>query len=231
MRQVDAKDKLCLGEIYPIVWLRTFGAIPYTTAISSSDMSTPRKRTRDGCWTCKLRHQKCDGARPRCANCQHIGRECGGFEVRLQWGNGVASRGRLAGASLPVQADADARWPVRRGRQRDLQKDAQSSTQVVGVQRLACDTNLQNVLDTEAVTGSQTPMAQDTQLDSQIDLEPDLHMDLETDLQILPESYTPTDLHTYDGATAWPLTTSEGDNIATISPYSPDERALFQECE
>lgn len=194
-------------------------------------MSTPRKRTRDGCWTCKLRHQKCDGARPRCANCQQIGRECGGFEVRLQWGNGVASRGRLAGASLPLQAEAGARRPVRRGRQRDLQKDAQSSTQAVGAQRPPRVTNLQNVLDTEAITGSQTPMVQNTQLDSQIALEPDLHMDLETDLQISPESYTPTDLNTYDGATAWPPIPSGGDNLATVSPHSPDERALFQECK
>jgi hypothetical protein len=206
--------------------------MPYcTTAISSSDMSTPRKRTRDGCWTCKLRHQKCDGARPRCANCQQIGRECGGFEVRLQWGNGVASRGRLAGASSPVQAEADIRRPVRRGRQRDLQKDAQSSTRTVGAQRRSCDASLQNVLSTETATDPQTTIAQNAQLDSQIDLQPDLHMDLETDLQISPGTYTPTDLQAYDGANAWPPTPSAGDNVANLSPHSPDERALFQECE
>ena len=194
-------------------------------------MSTPHKRTRDGCWTCKLRHQKCDGARPRCVNCQQIGRECGGFEVRLQWGNGVASRGRLAGASLPVQAKADTRKPVRRGRQRDLQKDAQRSTQAVGAQRLPCDANLQNVLDTEAVTDPQTAIAQDTQLNSHMDLQPELHMDLETDLQISPGSYSPTDLHTYEDANIWPPTPSDGDDVASLSPHSPDERALFQECE
>lgn len=205
--------------------------MPYTTAISLFDMSTPRKRTRDGCWTCKLRHQKCDGARPRCANCQQIGRECGGFEVRLQWGNGVASRGRLAGASLPLQAEADNRKPVRRGRQRDLQKDAQSSIPTVGAQRLSCGASLANVLDAEAATDPQTPIAQNTQLDSQIDLQPDLHMDLETDLQISPEAYTPTDSHAYDGVAAWPPTPSEGDNGANLSPHSPGERALFQECE
>lgn len=193
-------------------------------------MSTPRKRTRDGCWTCKLRHQKCDGARPRCANCQQIGRECGGFEVRLQWGNGVASRGRLAGASLPVQAEADTRRPVRRGRQRDLQKDTQSSTQAVDARRLPRDASLENILNA-GVTGSQTPTARKIQLDSRLELESDLHMDLETDLQIPPESYTPTDLHTYDDATAWPPTPSDGDNVRTLSPHSPDERALFQECE
>lgn len=193
-------------------------------------MSTPRKRTRDGCWTCKLRHQKCDGARPRCANCQQIGRECGGFEVRLQWGNGVASRGRLAGASLPVQAEADTRRPVRRGRQRDLQKDTQSSNQAASAQRLTRDASLENALDA-AVTGSRTPTAQNAQLDSQLDLESDLHMDLETDLQISPESYTPSDLQAYDDATAWPPTPSDGDNIPTLSLHSPDERALFQECE
>jgi len=118
--------------------------------------------------------------------------------VRLQWGNGVASRGRLAGASLPVQAEADTRRPVRRGRQRDLQKDTQSSNQAAGAQRLPRDASLENVLDA-GVTGS--------------------------------ESYTPTDLQAYDDATAWPPTPSDGDNIPTLSPHSPDERALFQECE
>ena len=194
-------------------------------------MSTPRKRTRDGCWTCKLRHQKCDGARPRCANCQQIGRECGGFEVRLQWGNGVASRGRLAGASLPVQAEADAGRPLRRGRQRDLQKDTHSLTHPSGAHRLPRDVGFQSVLDAGVATDSRTPAAQNTQLDSQTNLEPDLHMDLETDLQISPESYTHTDLHPYDDATAWPPTPSDGDNAASLLPHSPDERALFQECE
>jgi hypothetical protein len=86
-------------------------------------------------------------------------------------------------------------------------------------------------LDAEADAGSQTPVAQNKQLDSQIGVETDLHVDMETDLQISPESYTPTDLHAYDGAAAWPPTPSERGNAATLSSHRPDEGALFQECE
>jgi hypothetical protein len=93
------------------------------------------------------------------------------------------------------------------------------------------DASLHNVLSTETATDPQTTIAQNAQLDSQIGLQPDLHMDLETDLQISPGTYTPTDLQAYDGANAWPPTPSAGDNVANLSPHSPDERALFQECE
>lgn len=199
--------------------------------MSSFDMSTPRKRTRDGCWTCKLRHQKCDGARPRCANCQQIGRECGGFEVRLQWGNGVASRGRLTGAALPVLAKADSQRPVRRGRQRDAQKESRGQTETVGSERSPRDASLQVDLDTEAPTGSQTSIPQAIQLDFHIDSQPDLRMEPETDLQESPPSYSPAGLQVYDDATVWPSTPFESDSIAIVSPHSPDERALFEECE
>jgi len=81
-------------------------------------MSTPRTRTRDGCWTCKTRRQKCDNARPTCQNCLSSGRECGGFEVRLRWGTGIASRGKFSGAEKPAQECV--RAPA--GRRRDQKK-------------------------------------------------------------------------------------------------------------
>ncbi|KAL3459148.1 hypothetical protein BJX64DRAFT_207545 [Aspergillus heterothallicus] len=40
---------------------------------------SPRKRTRTGCLPCRNRRRKCDGARPRCHNCQTKGCTC-------QWG-------------------------------------------------------------------------------------------------------------------------------------------------
>ncbi|KAE9971605.1 hypothetical protein EG327_009792 [Venturia inaequalis] len=40
--------------------------------------SKPKART--GCLTCKLRHVKCDEAKPQCVRCTSLGRRCGGYE-------------------------------------------------------------------------------------------------------------------------------------------------------
>lgn len=60
-------------------------------------------RSRGGCGTCKKRHRKCDETRPSCRQCQASGLECAGYQKVLSWDVGVASRGRLRGAALPVQ--------------------------------------------------------------------------------------------------------------------------------
>ncbi|KAH8435267.1 Zn(II)2Cys6 transcription factor domain-containing protein [Aspergillus melleus] len=83
-------------------------------------MSTPRQRSHDGCWTCKARRRKCDRARPTCRACDERGIPCEGYEVRLRWGSGIASRGRFTGAGEPVVASV----PLRaKGRRRDLSRD------------------------------------------------------------------------------------------------------------
>lgn len=195
-------------------------------------MSTPRKRARDGCWTCKLRHQKCDGARPKCVNCQQTDRECGGFEVRLQWGNGVASRGKLTGALQPVLAEAEARRPARRGRRRDMQRHARTPpAETADAGTRPRDASVQSVLDTEAVVGSQMSISEGILVDPHTDLRPHLQMSLDTGHHISLLSYTHTDLQVYDDSTLWPPTPCGADNAATLSPHSPDERALFEECE
>lgn len=79
-------------------------------------MSTPRQRSHNGCWTCKAKRRKCDRARPTCHNCSQRGVPCEGYEVRLRWGAGIASRGRYTGAEEPV----DTSVPFReKGRRRD----------------------------------------------------------------------------------------------------------------
>ncbi|KAH7177260.1 amidohydrolase family-domain-containing protein [Fusarium sp. MPI-SDFR-AT-0072] len=55
-----------------------------------------------GCSTCKRRHRKCDETKPTCLECQKNNLTCEGYALRLQWDIGVASRGKLTGASLPV---------------------------------------------------------------------------------------------------------------------------------
>ncbi|KAL3496706.1 fungal-specific transcription factor domain-containing protein [Aspergillus germanicus] len=42
-----------------------------------------KKRSRDGCRTCRKRHQKCDERKPTCFNCRLRGVECGGYKVTL----------------------------------------------------------------------------------------------------------------------------------------------------
>ncbi|KAI1078609.1 hypothetical protein F5B20DRAFT_547728 [Whalleya microplaca] len=59
-------------------------------------------RSRSGCITCRNRKRKCDETRPECDACTARGVRCEGYKVQLRWGNTVASRGRLAGATIPV---------------------------------------------------------------------------------------------------------------------------------
>lgn len=57
-------------------------------------------RSRYGCATCRKRKKKCDEGRPQCGQCVSRGVQCGGYDMRLTWGNGVASRGRFAGSTF-----------------------------------------------------------------------------------------------------------------------------------
>lgn len=81
-----------------------------------------KKRSKGGCHTCKKRRRKCDETHPVCLTCQEGGHHCEGYEVRLRWNVGVASRGHLTGAPIP---DPDAAPPRVKGRQRDLSNSAQ----------------------------------------------------------------------------------------------------------
>ncbi|EAS32150.1 uncharacterized protein CIMG_03174 [Coccidioides immitis RS] len=59
-------------------------------------------RSRNGCWTCRSRKKKCDETHPECMQCLNKGLKCEGYEARLKWGNGVASRGYLKGMNCPI---------------------------------------------------------------------------------------------------------------------------------
>ncbi|KAF7592550.1 hypothetical protein BBP40_012774, partial [Aspergillus hancockii] len=83
-----------------------------------SGMSTPRSH--NGCWTCKKLRRKCDKARPNCQECIRRGVSCEGYEIRLRWGSGIASRGRFTGAGEPVEASIP---PRLKGRRRDLSRE------------------------------------------------------------------------------------------------------------
>lgn len=78
----------------------------------------PKKRTKTytGCWTCRSRGLKCDGAKPDCDRCYRSKRECGGYGIRLYWMDqdefgppqGMQMRRMFDDASrkLPVYSDA-----------------------------------------------------------------------------------------------------------------------------
>ncbi|KAH6876546.1 hypothetical protein B0T10DRAFT_497707 [Thelonectria olida] len=65
-------------------------------------------RSRGGCVNCKKRKRKCDETRPGCAACARRGIQCDGYATPLRWTNGIAVRGRFAGASVPDVAAAAA---------------------------------------------------------------------------------------------------------------------------
>ncbi|KAL1952477.1 hypothetical protein VTO42DRAFT_5281 [Malbranchea cinnamomea] len=116
--------------------------------MSQPSKPPPKKtgtRSRTGCWTCRARRKKCDEKRPECTPCVNKGLKCDGYGARLKWGNGVASRGHLTGATIPVpRADGtNAAKNGSRGQGKNqknatansssnITKDADSGNRVVG---------------------------------------------------------------------------------------------------
>ncbi|KAJ6123742.1 hypothetical protein N7471_011059 [Penicillium samsonianum] len=76
-----------------------------------------RHRSFKGCWTCKKRRIQCDEMRPACQKCSARGLTCEGYEIRLRWGAGIASRGKYSGAEKPVKESipprSKRRWDMR----------------------------------------------------------------------------------------------------------------------
>ncbi|RVX66821.1 hypothetical protein B0A52_09551 [Exophiala mesophila] len=85
-------------------------AITPTIIPTVSESTGPRKRRKrapaagaaDDCFTCATQNLQCDRRRPFCSQCLNHGRDCAGYKTQLTWGNGVASRGKLRGLSLPI---------------------------------------------------------------------------------------------------------------------------------
>ncbi|KAJ5704766.1 hypothetical protein N7536_000455 [Penicillium majusculum] len=76
-----------------------------------------RHRSFKGCWTCKKKRIQCDEMRPACRKCSSRGLTCEGYEIRLRWGAGIASRGKYSGAEKPVKESipprSKRRWDMR----------------------------------------------------------------------------------------------------------------------
>lgn len=42
-------------------------------------------RSKQGCWTCRLRKKKCDEGRPHCSTCESLSITCYGFGPKPDW--------------------------------------------------------------------------------------------------------------------------------------------------
>ena len=71
------------------------------TSISRVDLLT---QVTD-CRVCNRRRIKCDRRLPACGKCEKRGLTCTGYGLLLKWDQGVASRGKLKGQSLPIKAE------------------------------------------------------------------------------------------------------------------------------
>lgn len=94
------------------------------------DTAGARHRSHKGCWTCKRKRVQCDETRPGCQRCSSRGVVCEGYEIRLRWGAGIASRGRYSGAEKPVKEfippPSKRRWDLRdKGEQGDGDRQGQ----------------------------------------------------------------------------------------------------------
>lgn len=89
-------------------------------------MPSSKKRSHSGCWTCRRRHRKCDGGRPNCRVCVERNIPCEGYQVRLRWGTGIASRGRFTGAEKPLPSNASGQKESQNTESRDSRPDTYS---------------------------------------------------------------------------------------------------------
>lgn len=67
-----------------------------------SSCETARADNMVDCRTCNRRRIKCDRSLPTCKKCGLKDLQCPGYGLRIQWGQGVASRGKLTGKTLPI---------------------------------------------------------------------------------------------------------------------------------
>ncbi|OAP60100.1 hypothetical protein AYL99_05102 [Fonsecaea erecta] len=71
--------------------------------LSSLDPNEPRAlKAFADCRTCNRRRIRCDRTLPTCKKCALKELTCPGYGLRIQFGQGVASRGKLTGKTLPV---------------------------------------------------------------------------------------------------------------------------------
>ncbi|OKL59609.1 hypothetical protein UA08_05212 [Talaromyces atroroseus] len=79
-------------------------------------------RNTQGCWTCRVRRKKCDGARPSCSTCQSLSITCYGYGLKPDW----IDRGEKEKAMI----DSFKQVVKRTSRKKAVAKPSQASAQL-----------------------------------------------------------------------------------------------------
>ncbi|KAK1830060.1 putative transcriptional regulatory protein pro-1 [Podospora conica] len=67
------------------------GAATPNATITNKQKSQMHRRSRTGCYTCRLRRKKCDEGTPMCTACKHLGLQCE-YKRPMWWSNNDARR-------------------------------------------------------------------------------------------------------------------------------------------
>lgn len=80
-----------------------------------------------GCWTCRLRHKKCDEVRPNCRACEQRDLQCHGYGVRPTWfDGGEEERAELEKVKAAVKSSLRRRFVARQDRVSERSRDAET---------------------------------------------------------------------------------------------------------
>jgi C6 transcription factor Pro1 len=69
--------------------------------LASISMSGPL-RSKQGCWTCRLRKKKCDEGRPHCSTCESLSITCYGFGPKPDWMNDGEKERAVANSLIEI---------------------------------------------------------------------------------------------------------------------------------
>ncbi|KAE8353199.1 hypothetical protein BDV28DRAFT_112916 [Aspergillus coremiiformis] len=178
------------------------------TLTSLFGMSTPHHRTQGGCWTCKKIRRKCDSTRPACRVCQRRAVECEGYEIRLRWGSGIASRGRFTGAGEPVESSIP---PRTKGRQRDLSREKRRKLARI------CRNNGQETTDSP-------PWQEDLQVPA---VNPDLELRTTNEKDVLFQKFLSSGIHVLHSTST---TDSRNLLISRLPALCHQSTSLYEVC-
>lgn len=108
---------------------------------------TVMQRSSTGCWTCKLRHRKCDELRPICQECRARQLQCHGYGDRPTWLNDERQvQAEMSRIKRAVKFNVAHSRQSRGKKQTDLKNDSQSDHNTFSgtSEPLACQSQIPN---------------------------------------------------------------------------------------
>jgi hypothetical protein len=99
-------------------YFRDFPLLP--RACKASKFMSGPLRSKQGCWTCKLRKKKCDEGRPHCSTCHLLSINCYGYGPKPDWmDNGERERTVANGIKETIKHTSRRKTTTRIATQRD----------------------------------------------------------------------------------------------------------------